>query len=497
MSTPPPARTSSPPAGLPGPGDVIAAKYRVERVIGAGGMGAVLAARHIELDERVAIKMLLPHLPVTGEASARFLREAKAAIRIKNEHVVRVLDVGRTGGGAPYIVMEFLEGCDLGQLLEHQGPLSVEDTVLYVTQACEAIAAAHAMGIVHRDLKPANLFLTTAGDGTPCVKVLDFGISKLAEPSASPAAGLTSTATVMGTPCFMSPEQLRSTRDVDARADIWSLGAILHALLTGTPPYDGESNADVSAKIIRDAPIPLRTFVPEAPADLEALVLRCLEKDPARRFQDVVSLAAALSVVSALPATKASATRVARIAAAVAPTVPSIPPPEAPARIIVSDPGPTRTASNWGDTRRGESKREEKRSRRVAGLIAAAGVVAGIGVFGVLRLTSPHPAPASVSAAAAGQEPVSTVTVPAASVVTGTAAASASVRTPTPAPAPETTPASVLALAPASAHTLNPALAPAHSLHPGRATPSSSPAASAGPPSSKPPAGTGLFDGRE
>jgi len=295
--------------GLPLHGDVIASKYRVERLIGMGGMGVVVAARHIELDERVAIKMLLPHLPASGEPAARFLREAKAAIRIKNEHVVRVLDVGRTDTGSPYIVMEYLDGQDLGQLLERTGPLPVEDTVDYVMQACEAIAAAHALGIVHRDLKPANLFLASASDGTAFVKVLDFGISKIAETASSQQPGLTSTATVMGTPCFMSPEQLRSTRDVDARADIWSMGAILHALMTGTPPYDGESNADVSAKIIRDAPTPLRVLRAEVPADLEAIVLRCLEKDPARRFTDVASLAEALSRVTPRDSSKASAVR--------------------------------------------------------------------------------------------------------------------------------------------------------------------------------------------
>src|SRR5262249_34551196 len=154
-------------------------------------------------------------------------------------------------------------------------------------QACEAIAAAHALGIVHRDLKPANLFLSKAADGGPCVKVLDFGISKISDSGAASEPGLTSTATIMGTPCFMSPEQLRSTRDADARTDIWAIGAILFALLTGQPPYDGETNADVSAKIIRDPPPRLRSYRPDVTPELEAIVLRCLEKDPAARFPDV------------------------------------------------------------------------------------------------------------------------------------------------------------------------------------------------------------------
>ena len=480
----PPVRPSAPPPGLPREGDVIAGKYRIERLLGMGGMGAVVAARHLELDDRVAIKMLLPHLPASGEPAARFLREAKAAIRIKNEHVVRVLDVGRTDAGAPYIVMEYLEGRDLGQLLEH-GPLSVEDTALYVTQACEAIAAAHAIGIIHRDLKPANLFLASAGDGSPCVKVLDFGISKIAEPASGPAAGLTSTATVMGTPCFMSPEQLRSTRDVDARADIWSIGAILHALLTGAPPYDGESNADVSAKIIRDAPTPLRQLRADAPPELEAIILKCLEKDPEKRFPDVVSLADALSSVTPLPAAKASAKRVARIAAAVAPTVPSILPPAHPqpqsSPLAASLPGPTRTASAWGDTRR-----EEKRSRRIAGLVAAGGIVAGVVVFGVLRWSTGagHERPASAAVPPA-------TTVVATVVVAPPAPSAASTGSVPPPPsvstaAPPAAPPAATAPRPSSGRPVP--VRPIASAPPAATTPAPTPTAKSG---------AGLFDGRE
>jgi hypothetical protein len=404
-------------------------KYRVERIIGMGGMGLVVAARHIELDERVAIKMLLPHLPATGEPAARFLREAKAAIRRSRTSTSSASSTwegptseARTSSWSTWT------GSDLGQLLERDGPLPVEDAVDYVLQACEAIAAAHALGIVHRDLKPANLFLAAASDGTAFVKVLDFGISKIAESPSSQGPGLTSTATVMGTPCFMSPEQLRSTRDVDARADIWSMGAILHALMTGTPPYDGESNADVSAKIIRDAPTPLRALRPEVPADLEAIVLRCLEKDPARRFADVSSLAEALSQVTPRDSSKASAIRVARIAAAVAPTILSVPPHAAQSFTPggQATPGPTRTASAWGDTRR-----EEKRGRRIAGMVAAVGIVAGAIVFGVLRWQggpSASVSPVLATGSAPSTQVVAATTVPetpvAAAVPSASAAAS-------------------------------------------------------------------------
>jgi eukaryotic-like serine/threonine-protein kinase len=410
-SSSPTAVRSTPPPGLPGPGDVIAGKYLVERILGMGGMGIVLAARHLELDETVAIKMLLPHLPSSGESATRFVREAKAAIKIRNEHVVRILDVARTPAGSPYIVMEYLEGLDLGQLVEKNGPLPAGDAVEYVLQACEAIAAAHAMGIVHRDLKPANLFLARASDGAPCVKVLDFGISKLSEGWSGDSPGLTSTATVMGTPCFMSPEQLRSTRDVDARADIWSMGAILHALLTGSPPYDGESNADVSAKIIRDEPTPLRVLRPGSPEALEAAILKCLQKDPEKRYADVSALADALAAVVARESTKAAAARVSRIASGTAATAATVRATSDPdVRIVsplaASGQEPTRTSSAWGETRR-----EERRKRRVAWGIVAAGLIGGVTVFAALRVRT-EPAPSATAAPGPAATAVAPVQLP-------------------------------------------------------------------------------------
>jgi eukaryotic-like serine/threonine-protein kinase len=492
MSSSPPPAARPPPSGLAQPGDIIGGKYEVERILGMGGMGVVLAARHLELDEPVAIKMLLPHLPASGEAAARFVREAKAAIRIRNEHVVRVLDVARTPDGSPYIVMERLDGCDLGQLVDRDGPLPVEDAVEYVLQACEAIAVAHALGIVHRDLKPANLFLAKAGDGEPCVKVLDFGISKLSEPSSSGSPGLTSTATVMGTPCFMSPEQLRSTRDVDARADIWSMGAILHALLAGRPPYDGESSADVSAKIIRDAPTPLRELRPDVPSLLENAVLRCLEKSPDARFQDVPALADALAQAVECEDTKATAARVARVAvgtAATAATVRASSDPDVQIPSMRASPAmdPTRTASAWGETRR-----EEQRKRRIAWGVVAGGLLCGGTIFGALRWHA--------SSVASG----STAT-PGLSATVGAGAAST---TPAPSVAPSAAaPTSAFASAmPSSSAVAWPA---ASASVPGLASSRPSgkpPAVRSGPPaSSARPAVTapptkptgGLFDGRE
>ena len=229
-------RASLPPVS---PGDVLAGKYRVERVIGAGGMGVVVQATHLELDERVAMKFLLPHAIENAEAATRFVREARAAVKIKSEHVARVTDVGRLENGAPYIVMEFLQGSDLAAVLQN-GPLSIEDAVDFVLQASDAMAEAHAANIVHRDLKPSNLFMSLRSDGTPLIKVLDFGISKVNVPDTSDA-GLTRTTAIMGSPFYMSPEQMRSSKDVDHRTDIWALGVILYELLTGTQPFNGET----------------------------------------------------------------------------------------------------------------------------------------------------------------------------------------------------------------------------------------------------------------
>src|SRR3954463_12881127 len=196
-------------------GDILAGKYRIDRVLGVGGMGVVVAAHHMQLDERVAVKFLLPRALKNPEAVTRFIREARAAVKIKSEHVARVTDVGRLENGAPYIVMEYLEGLDLGAWLQQRGPLPVSQAVEFLLQACEAIAEAHALGIVHRDLKPANLFVIRRPDGGLSVKVLDFGIAKRI--GAARGANITSTAAVMGSPLYMSPEQLNSSKDADAR----------------------------------------------------------------------------------------------------------------------------------------------------------------------------------------------------------------------------------------------------------------------------------------
>jgi len=265
----------------------------VERVLGAGGMGVVVAAYHEQLHEQVAIKFLLPGAASNELAVAQFLNEARKAVRVKSEYVARVLDVGSLPSGAPYMVLEFLNGVDLGLLLKSEGKLGVERAVDFVLQACVAIAHAHSIGIVHRDLKPANLFCVQRPDRQRAIKVLDFGISKATELSDT-GQGVTRTGAIMGSPLYMSPEQMRSSKDVDARADIWSLGVVLFELLTARPPFTGSTLPELVMKVSADEAPPLRSLLPDAPIGLEALIVRCLRKDRDQRYPNVAELASAL-----------------------------------------------------------------------------------------------------------------------------------------------------------------------------------------------------------
>jgi eukaryotic-like serine/threonine-protein kinase len=276
------------------PGDVLAGKYQVERVLGVGGMGVVVAAHHVQLDETVAIKILLPEAVEKPEARARFEREARAAAKIKSEHVARVFDVGHTETGAPYMIMEYLEGIDLGAWVAQRGGMPVEQAVEFVLQACEAIAEAHALGIVHRDLKPANLFCVRRADGQLSIKVLDFGISKVTSAASPPDVAMTSTNVVVGTPLYMSPEQLQSTKAVDRRTDIWSLGVILFELVAARLPFEAPAVTELAILIATAAPRSLARLRADLPDGFEYVVMRCLEKERERRFENIGELAIAL-----------------------------------------------------------------------------------------------------------------------------------------------------------------------------------------------------------
>jgi serine/threonine-protein kinase len=282
-------------APYPESGTLLGGKYRIERVLGEGGMGVVMLATHVDLERLVAIKILRPEYAARDEIVMRMLFEARAAARLRNEHIVRVLDVARLDTGAPYIVLEYLEGYDLGAYLVENGTLPVAQAVDCILQACEALAEAHALGLVHRDLKPENLFVTSGPAGSWHIKVLDFGVSKDTRRDAEPRSTITNPSSAVGSPHYMAPEQMLVQPDLDCRADIWSLGAILFELISGRSPFEAQSLPSVCGLVLEGQPKRLKELCPEVPGELDDIISRCLSKDRNGRFPDVSSLAAALA----------------------------------------------------------------------------------------------------------------------------------------------------------------------------------------------------------
>ena len=337
LDLPEPDEHTLPVAGIR-PGDVIAGKFRVERILGEGGMGYVVSARHLQLGQMVALKFMRDEI-CTPDFKSRFLREARNTVRLKSKHVSRVLDVGALEGGAPYMVMEYLEGSDLSDLLHKKGAIPAHEVCEYVLQACEAIAEAHGHNIVHRDLKPANLFLTRGQSGEPIVKVLDFGVSKVLDlgidddtsPGGRPRrehpdSVVTKVTDLLGSPSYMAPEQIISARDADARSDIWSLGVILFRLISGKAPFHAASLGELIQQIMH-GPIPnLREAQPDLPQGLENVVARCLERDRNHRLGDVIELARLLAPYAG-PVATPSLERIAILGPAL---VASAPPPPRP-----------------------------------------------------------------------------------------------------------------------------------------------------------------------
>ena len=377
---------------MPVAGDIIADKYRVEAVLGRGVMSVVYRATHLELDQHVAIKVLSAEALLLPEYVVRLKREARAVSRIRSEHVVRIHDIGElSAGGVPYLVMECLSGLDLAAVLARRGPFPIELAVECVLQACEALAEAHALGIIHRDLKPANLFLTEAVDGSPCVKVLDFGISRMSRRHG--LSQLTDPGTVLGTPSYMAPEQMEAADTVDARSDIWALGTILYELLVGKPPYTGESLPQIFMKIMRSKTPKASAVRADVPSGIDAIIARCLEIDAPERFQTVAELAWALSTVGA-PHARDSAARISRVFDKQC----SEHPESTPSGTLRSTvPPPVVNAVR----RRGRDARRSTRNA-VAG-IASAALLGAASVFGVLALRGA--VDASVAQAPAYEQP--------------------------------------------------------------------------------------------
>ncbi len=286
------------------PGDVIADRYQIVHLIGEGGMAAVYAARDRSLGRVVAIKFLHAEHCANPLAVKRFVDEGRAVAQLQSEHLAAVFDVG-TWQGTPYLVMEHLRGRDLGDLLLMHGQLEATQAEWFVLQACEGIAVVHRQGIVHRDIKPDNLYVAKHGDGRELLKILDFGISKL--PHGAPVESNQT----LGSPDYMSPEQAQNADSVDARSDIWSLGAVLYELVTGRRPFDGGDVTELLHKVVTAEPAPVLDLAPATPASTVAIIERCLAKSPDDRFGDVHELASALAADGAAEFA-AAADRVAR-----------------------------------------------------------------------------------------------------------------------------------------------------------------------------------------
>jgi serine/threonine-protein kinase len=383
-----------------GPGTVIGEKYRVERVIGRGGMGTVVEVKHVQLGTAFALKFL--HRSVIGDAAMteRFFREARATAALKSEHVCRVFDVD-TFDGVPYLVMERLDGTDLAKRLRRAGPLSPPDVCSYLIQACAGVAEAHAAQIVHRDLKPGNLFLTARSDGSPLIKVLDFGIAKAPQDAEHE---LTGTNTVLGSPSYMSLEQLRSSKLVDARSDIWSFGVILFELIAGRRPFVGEGVGDLAVKIAIE-PTPR---LPDGPRELDDVIARCLARDPAQRYQSAAELARALAPYAADPE-RTLAFGLARPSRPADPPFAATSPPPRPSPHVIDLDGAV-TASGLATTGQSAgaieaSPRPPRSSRVRLGLLGAvAATIIGGASVGVAVSTSGDddgPTPAAPAPAAA------------------------------------------------------------------------------------------------
>jgi serine/threonine-protein kinase len=418
-------------------------------------MGVVYAARHELLGQRVALKLIRPEYAARAESVARFLNEARAAASIDNEHVARVLDVGMLESGLPYMVLEYLDGTDLANALHTRGPLPVADVADYLLQSIEAVAHAHAAGIVHRDLKPSNIFLARRPDGTSRVKVLDFGISKITGAD-GPTANITRTHAMLGSPAYMSPEQLRDAKSVDQRSDIWALGVVAYELLTGRLPFDANNSVALFAAIQESEPVSVRTWRKDVGYELDAIVAKCLRRLPEERFVSVTELAFALapfgtgvaatacassnrilpraapsssasSSVNAVSASQALAKQPAPLASTVeAPPAEKLDPP-----ISRTLPGlpPWPSAARSGPLSPSATSPAKPRARLAS--VLAVGLVAALGTIGWLTIPRLRPAPRPANLEASPSSVVAASTPP-------TSSTSPSASAPTPAPGRET-----------------------------------------------------------
>jgi serine/threonine-protein kinase len=415
------------------PGDTVAGKYRIERVLGSSGMGIVYLAMHVDIEQLVAIKFLLD-AHRDPNALPRFKREARALARVNSDHVVRVLDVGEHEG-APFIVMEYLAGDDLLRTLRKGGLMPIDRTCDILLQVCEGLAAAHSVGCVHRDLKPSNVFLVEKPDGSMIAKIIDFGVAKLRDTHLDPESSssvdqLTHTNTLIGSPRYMAPEQAGASRDVDQRADVWSLGIILHEMLTGKPAFKFENISQLLVAIMTEPPRPVLEINPKAPPALAQAVASALVKKPDERTANVLEFAQQLA--SFTPTGLGHLERIARLLQAPPPSLTSSPSLSGPFPAVRAGAAITidsQTATGWDAP-------PKKKTRSRAWLAIGGGIalvsLAGVAVFAAThnRATAPittiaasaaPPAITSTAAAATTQPATDTVAVDALPTATASA----------------------------------------------------------------------------
>src|SRR2546421_5281052 len=279
-------------------GQTLAGKYRVEKLIKRGGMGAIYQGKHVLIDKTVAIKVLRPSLALDDDVVARFSREAKAASRISHPHAVSVTDFGESENGIVFLVMEYLDGRTLKEIIKSEGPMALDRVVEIVRQVAGALDAAHEQGVVHRDLKSDNIMLSQT-NGSDWAKVLDFGIAKIQQPEGRHDVDITAANLVVGTPQYMSPEQCSQSGPIDARSDIYSFGIIVYEMLAGRVPFTGESPTVIMMKQVQDSPPSILEARPELAPGVAQVISKALAKQPADRFQSAGELSAALTDAAA------------------------------------------------------------------------------------------------------------------------------------------------------------------------------------------------------
>ncbi len=346
-------------------GAVLDGRFEVLRLIGRGAMGIVLEAKHLGLRQRVALKVLRPDAAASPGVAARFVREAHAAARLKSEHVVRIMDVGKLASGLPYIVMEHLQGADLARRLLEKHRLGLDEVTDYLFQTLEALAEAHRAGVIHRDLKPANLFVARLPGHTHCIKVLDFGISKLSTLGVTTETEITAASTLLGSPLYMSPEQLEDARAVEPASDIWSLGVIAYELLSGTLPFQADTLAELLDVMRKGERARLTDLCPGVPPEYAHVIERCLEADPQRRFASAKALTVALAPWANTPERMVSVERILHVRSS------------RPASARDSGPA-ARSAENRSPSDRRRERPHDTVSRSRAPLLAAGVLLVGV-----------------------------------------------------------------------------------------------------------------------